>query len=425
MAKRAVNGAGTVYRERALWHGRIEVDGLLHEVAEPTRNKAAAELDRLAQGGTVAEVLSLTKVGRDRWVGQTYVSGKRRKVTAGTHAEVEAKLDELAGIANEARSCPMGTQRSPTSRHAGDECRLELIGRRRRSIKTSGRLGFSSREFDSVRLRSLTVARVEEGISHIADGGYGRELSKLSARRVLAMLRRVLDYGERIELIGRNPANRLDAATFGHKRESTTGALTAEQATKLYEAAGDHWIGGYVRLGLVIGARPSELAALCWDAVNLDTGRIEIRRSRRQVGPGRYEVVDDLKTSRSRRAIELPPFAIEQLREQRTKVAEAQRAEPSWPHPELVFPSPAGTLLDTSDVRHDLKRICADAGVPTVGPNALRHSVASLLAHDGESPARVAQLLGHATPATTWRYYTHNVTDSADAAAGMGEMLGQ
>jgi integrase len=61
--------------------------------------------------------------------------------------------------------------------------------------------------------------------------------------------------------------------------------------------------------------------------------------------------------------------------------------------------------------------------IPEIGPNALRHSVASLLAHNGESPARVAQLLGHATQATTWRYYTNVVTDSADAAGRMNDLL--
>ncbi|MDX2378156.1 MAG: site-specific integrase [Acidimicrobiia bacterium] len=433
MAKRAINGAGTVYREHARWRGLVEIEGEQHEVDAPTRRECAAEAERLAEGRSSAKVMSITKVGRDRWVGQIFVVGKRRKVTGGTRVEVEAKLEALRGHRRRGEAVPDGNATFDDLSTRWRRMRAG-IGRAQATAENDDwALGLLEREFGAVRLRSLNVARVEEGMGHIADGAYGRRdsngellpLSKLSARRILAMLRRVLDYAERLELIGRNPAMRLDTATFGRARDSTTVALTAVEAAKLYEAAGEHWIGNYVRLGLVIGARPSELAALCWDAVDLDGGRLEIRRSRRKVGPGRYEVVDALKTSRSRRMIDLPSFAVEMLHEQRAKILEAQLAAASWPQTELMFPSPTGTLLDASNVRRDLKRICEAADVPVVGPNALRHSVASLLAYEGESPARVAQLLGHSTPATTWRYYTHAVQESAGAAAGMGGMLGQ
>jgi len=231
------------------------------------------------------------------------------------------------------------------------------------------------------------------GRSTTVGDGYSRApLSKLSARRILAMLRRVLDYAERLELVTRNPAARLDAAVFGESRSSRTLSLSAPEAATLYEAAEGEWIVNYVRLGLWIGARPSELAALQLDAVDLETGRVEIRRSRRKVDGG-YAVVDALKTDGSMRMLQVPAGAVEVLTAQRSDVLAAQVKATKWPHPELVFPTRTGTLLDPPKVRRELKRICKTAGLPEFGPNALRHSVASLLAQKGKSPAERERLL--------------------------------
>ncbi len=425
MARRALNGAGTVYRERSTWRGRIEVDGKLVEVREPTRSKCVAALDELTEAATTADVLDVSKVGRDRWVGQAFdVQGKRRKVTGRTREEAARKLEDLQGHRKRGEVVPdaMMTFEAVAERwersHAGTE----------RSQATREHddwaLGVLVKEFGGERLKAMTVARCEEGMMHVAEGAYSRgPLSKLSARRILAMLRRVLDYAERLELVVRNPAARLDAAVFGEARNGRTRSLTAEEVAALFEAVDGEWIDNYVRLGLYVGARPSELAALQWDAVDLDTGRIEIRRSRRKVAGG-YAIVEALKTTGSLRVLELPAPAVDVLRAQRTAVLAAQMKATSWPHPELVFPSQNGTLLDPPNVRRDLKRICRNAGLPEVGPNALRHSVASLLAEAGESPARVAHLLGHTTPATAMRHYTHRTAEASDAAGGMTAHVG-
>jgi integrase len=423
MAKRAVNGAGTVYRERSRWRGRIEIDGKLHEVTADTRKKLDAELQALAEGATVADVVSVEQIGRDRWVAQVYdLKGKRRKLTGKTRAEVEAKRSALTGSNARGEFTP---DRSMTFAALADRWRSHKGGKGAQATVDHDEwaLGLLVREFGSVRLCDLDVARAEEGMRHIAQEGTRGPLSKLSARRVLAMFRRVLKYAEVLDLIGRNPAALLEAADYGTVRERTTRALSADEASQLFAAAEGDWLGGYVRLGLLIGARPSELAALCWDAVDLEAGRLVIRRSRRKVGTGRYEVVDLLKTPKSRRAIPLDRLAVDVLKAQRAMVLEAQLAAPSWPHPELVFPSPVGTLLDPSNVRRDLKRLCKAAGVPEIGgPNTFRHTVQSHHAEMGVPPSQSAQLLGH-TVETAWAHYTHEIGDAEGAASMMSSVL--
>jgi len=422
MAKRAVNGAGTVYRERSRWRGRIEVDGKLREVTADTRKRLDAELQALAEGASAVDVVKVEQVGRDRWVAQVYdLKGKRRKLTGKTRAEVEAKRSALTGSNARGEVVP---DRSMTFAGLAGRWRSHKGGKGAQATVDHDEwaLGLLEREFGSVRLCDLDVARAEEGMRHIAQEGTRGPLSKLSARRVLAMFRRVLKYGEVLGLIPRNPAALLDAGDYGDARERTTRSLSTDEASQLFRVAEGHWLGGYVRLGLLIGARPSELAALCWDAVDLDAGRLEIRRSRRKVEGG-YEVVDLLKTPKSRRAIPLDSLQVDVLKAQRALVLEAQLAAPSWPHPELVFPSPVGTLLDPSNVRRDLKRLCQAAGVPAIGgPNVFRHTVQSHHAQMGVPPAQSAQLLGH-TVETAWAHYTHELSDAEGAASMMSDVL--
>jgi integrase len=65
--------------------------------------------------------------------------------------------------------------------------------------------------------------------------------------------------------------------------------------------------------------------------------------------------------------------------------------------PEWVFCSEAGTPLDTANVRRVFVRLLKRAKLPLhFTPHSLRHTFASLLLQQGESPAYVQRQLGHA-----------------------------
>src|SRR5260370_34794698 len=63
-----------------------------------------------------------------------------------------------------------------------------------------------------------------------------------------------------------------------------------------------------------------------------------------------------------------------------------------------MFPSLEGTPLDRANVEKAFKRALKKAGPPLhFTPHSLRHSFASLLLQQGESPAYVQRQLGHAS----------------------------
>ena len=64
-----------------------------------------------------------------------------------------------------------------------------------------------------------------------------------------------------------------------------------------------------------------------------------------------------------------------------------------------------GAALDSSYVRRLLPRLAARAGIEhRVHPHALRHSLATALAHEGKTLPAISAQLGHSSTAVTDRY---------------------
>ena len=150
------------------------------------------------------------------------------------------------------------------------------------------------------------------------------------------------------------------------------------------------------RLGLLVGMRPGELAGLRWGDVDFERGDpdrwprcADARRPRRPCG--RVEDVglashDRAAGGSDRRAARAAAANASGTR-QMTRSARGR----------LVFPSRRGTVLEPSNVRRELTRICAAAEVPRITPNELRHTCATLLNDDGVPLELIADMLGHTT----------------------------
>jgi integrase len=178
--------------------------------------------------------------------------------------------------------------------------------------------------------------------------------------------------------------------------------------------------------GLLTGLRPGEVAGLCWDAVDLDAGVLEVRRELQMVGEDghrRFEVVDDLKNPQSHRFVELTPDLIAALRHELDARRFRARSPRGWRENNLCF-TVTGRPLDHNRLAYHLRKALRVLGLEHVSPHKLRHTNGSILLNSGEfTLADVARHLGHKNLVQVTTRYAHSVKRTLPVAAALARIV--
>src|SRR5206468_410167 len=142
-----------------------------------------------------------------------------------------------------------------------------------------------------------------------------------------------------------------------------------------------------VRTGLRLG----EALALQWDDLDFTAREIRVARS---FSKHRLET----PKSGHGRTVDMSKQLAATLKDLHAARA-AETLKGGWAGmPPWVFCTTLGTPLSPSRIGPAFKRILKAAGLPTYhSPHNLRHTLASLLLQQGESPAYVQRQLGHAS----------------------------
>jgi integrase len=270
----------------------------------------------------------------------------------------------------------------------------------------------------AIALRKLTPQHLATLYGRKFDEG----LSPRSVQFLHAVLHRAFKQAVRWQLIGRNPADAVDAPK---PRRPEIRPLSPLEARQLLEAArGDNFEALYV-LSLTTGMRQGEVLGLTWAAIDLDAGRLEVRATLQRL-PGSWSL-EEPKTGKSRRSIRLAPVAVRALRAQRARQAEQRlRLGSAWPNHDLVFTNGWGEPLDGRHLPDRfLRPLLKKAGLPTIRWHDLRHSFATLALTQGVHPKVVQEMLGHSSVSLTLDVYSHVLPNlQEEAAASMERVLG-
>lgn len=170
------------------------------------------------------------------------------------------------------------------------------------------------------------------------------------------------------------------------------------------------------------GMRRGEALALQWDAVDLDSGDVRIRRAVSDVGHG---PVYDAPKNGEERTVHAPVAIRDALREwRRLQAADRLRAGAAWQDAGgLVFTMEDGRPVAPSYASKAFARAVKAAGVPTLTLHGLRHTAATLLLRDGASVHLVARMLGHKDPSITLKVYSHAIPGDTGALADQLERI--
>lgn len=137
-------------------------------------------------------------------------------------------------------------------------------------------------------------------------------------------------------------------------------------------------------------------------------------------------VLDEVKTSYSRRNIALSRPVIQALRRHRVRQNEERLLlGEAWDGPlNLVFPNTIGGLMIPGNLaKRSFKRHLRNAGLPSIRFHDLRHTAATLLLSRGVHPKVVSEMLGHSDVSITLRVYAHVTPHMQQAAVDVMDRL--
>jgi integrase len=252
----------------------------------------------------------------------------------------------------------------------------------------------------------------------LAGGGRdGGALSPRTVRYVAQTVRRALRDAEDAGLVPRNVAEKARPPKADTRNRETMRTWTPQQLRGFLASRQEDRLYGLWALLASTGLRRGEALGLAWDNVDLEAGRLAVRRALVCVG---YQVqFSEPKTSKSRRSVALDPGTVEALRaHRRAQVAERGALGPAWEDHGLVFAREDGAALHPDRVSKLFEtHIAAVAGLPRIRLHDLRHSHATMCLAAGINPKVVSERLGHATVSMTLDTYSHAIPAMQEDAA--------
>lgn len=248
------------------------------------------------------------------------------------------------------------------------------------------------------RLSQLSAVLLEEYYHWLAAE---RGLSANTVRKHHILLHTSLQSACRLGILDSNPA---DLALPPRFELTSAHYYTPEQLNQLLSAVKGHCLELPVRLACNLGLRRGEILGLRWKDVDFRQGLITICQTRTTAGS---QVVEKPpKTVVSCRTLSIS--ALDDLQELLLRLRRQRKEHriPCNPEDFLVLDSkyrPWHPNVLTSTFTDFVAR----SGLPPITLHGLRHTFASVASSAKVPMYQISRAMGHSSPATTQRVYTH------------------
>ena len=254
----------------------------------------------------------------------------------------------------------------------------------------------------TVPLKRLTPKMVQEYYTEIqrANG-----LSSNTMRRHHDLLSSALRSAVRQDVIPASPMERVEPPRV---RTTESYFYNNQELKLLYQKIEGNILELAVKLAGSLGMRREEICGLKWENVDLQRHLVLIREARTAYGA--TIVQKETKNRSSVRTLYLPDEVYllleqEQARQQQERCLQSPTYNPT----DHVILDAKGVPYSPNALSLAFTRFVKKNDLPRLTFHGLRHTFATIASCQGASLFDIGKALGHATPATTGRIYTHLV----------------
>ena len=230
-----------------------------------------------------------------------------------------------------------------------------------------------------------------------------KHLSPNTVRRHHDLLSCALHAALRHDMILRCPTERVEPPrVIPHEAQY----YSPENLKRLYSLVEGHWLEVVVKLAGSLGLRREEICGLRWESVDFVQRKLHVKEARTSAGA---EIIQkETKNRSSTRALHLSEELYRLLRREWARQAENRLAlGEAWEDTGLVVVDDHGHPHPPNTISLAFTRFIRKNSLPTITLHGLRHTFATVASAQGAPLFDIGKALGHSTPATTGRIYTH------------------
>ena len=254
----------------------------------------------------------------------------------------------------------------------------------------------------TVPLKKLTPKMVQE---YYTETQRANGLSSNTMRRHHDLLSSALRSAVRQDVIPASPMERVEPPRV---RTTESYFYNNQELKLLYQKIEGNILELAVKLAGSLGMRREESCGLTWENVDLQRHLVLIREARTAYGA--TIVQKETKNRSSVRTLYLPDEVYllleqEQARQQQERCIQSPTYNPT----DHVILDAKGVPYSPNALSLAFTRFVKKNDLPRLTFHGLRHTFATIASCQGASLFDIGKALGHSTPATTGRIYTHLV----------------